>query len=36
MVVDPGTELNFLHDLPVELMWGVDPATRARRADIAE
>ena len=26
-VVDPGTELDFLHDLPVELMWGVGPVT---------
>jgi nucleotidyltransferase/DNA polymerase involved in DNA repair len=34
LVVDPGTELNFLHDLPVELMWGVGPATRARLAEI--
>jgi DNA polymerase IV len=25
VVVDPGTELDFLHDLPVELMWGVGP-----------
>jgi DNA polymerase-4 len=32
VVVDPGTELAFLHDLPVELMWGVGPATRARLA----
>src|SRR6516162_9637432 len=23
VVVDPETELDFLHDLPVELMWGV-------------
>jgi DNA polymerase-4 len=30
VVVDPGTELNFLHRLPVELMWGVGPATKAR------
>ena len=34
VVVDPATELDFLHDLPVELMWGVGPATRARLADI--
>lgn len=30
VVVDPGRELDFLHDLPVELMWGVGPVTRAR------
>src|ERR1700741_4706682 len=34
VVVDPGTELDFLHDLPVELMWGVGPVTKARLADI--
>ena len=34
MVVDPKTELDFLHDLPVELMWGVGPVTRARLAKI--
>ena len=34
VVVDPETELNFLHDLPVELMWGVGPVTRARLAKI--
>jgi DNA polymerase-4 len=34
VVVDPGAELDFLQDLPVELMWGVGPATRARLADI--
>jgi DNA polymerase IV len=34
VVVDPGTELDFLHDLPVELMWGVGPVSKARLADI--
>jgi DNA polymerase-4 len=34
VVVEPGTELEFLHDLPVTLMWGVGPATRARLAEI--
>ena len=34
VVVDPKTELDFLHDLPVELMWGVGPLTRARLAEI--
>jgi DNA polymerase-4 len=33
-VVDPGTELAFLHDLPVALMWGVGPVTKARLAEI--
>jgi DNA polymerase IV len=33
-VVDPGTELAFLHDLPVELMWGVGPVTQARLAKV--
>jgi DNA polymerase-4 len=32
--VDPATELEFLHKLPVELMWGVGPTTRAKLADI--
>jgi len=34
VVVDPATELEFLHDLPVALMWGVGPATQARLAEI--
>ena len=34
VVVDPDTELDFLRDLPVELMWGVGPASRARLAEI--
>ena len=34
VVVDPDTELDFLHNLPVELMWGVGPATKRRLADI--
>src|SRR6476620_8709325 len=34
VVVDPDIELDFLHDLPVELMWGVGPATSARLAQI--
>jgi len=34
MVVDPDTELEFLHHLPVELMWGVGPVTKARLAEI--
>jgi len=33
VVVDPATELAFLHDLPVELMWGVGPVTQARLAE---
>src|SRR4051794_11388204 len=34
VVVDPDTELEFLHHLPVGLMWGVGPVTKARLADI--
>src|ERR1700732_2456809 len=34
VIVDPADELDFLHDLPVELMWGVGPVTRARLAEI--
>jgi len=30
VIVDPRAELEFLHDLPVTLMWGVGPATEAR------
>ena len=34
VVVDPGAELEFLHELTVELMWGVGPVTKARLAGI--
>src|SRR5262249_4783040 len=34
VVVEPDAELTFLHDLPVELMWGVGPVTRERLAEI--
>ena len=33
IVVEPDRELEFLHDLPVELMWGVGPVT-ARNANV--
>jgi DNA polymerase-4 len=33
VVVDPAAELAFLHDLPVGLMWGVGPVTKAKLAD---
>lgn len=32
VVVDPGDERAFLDPLPVELLWGVGPATRAKLA----
>ena len=34
VVVAPDTEVDFLHDRPVELMWGVGPVTKARLAEI--
>jgi DNA polymerase-4 len=34
VVVDPDTELEFLHQLTVELMWGVGLVTKARLAEI--
>ena len=32
VVVEPGDEMTFLHPLPVGLIWGVGPVTRARLA----
>jgi DNA polymerase-4 len=34
VAVDPEAELAFLHDLPVELMWGVGPVARKRLAEV--
>jgi DNA polymerase IV len=33
VIVDPAAELAFLHDLPVDLMWGVGPVAKARLAE---
>ncbi len=34
IVIEPAGELEFLHDLPVELMWGVGPVTKERLAEM--
>jgi DNA polymerase IV len=34
LLVEPRTELEFLRDLPIELMWGVGPVTKDRLAKI--
>jgi DNA polymerase-4 len=33
IVVDPSNELDFLHPLPVSLIWGVGPVTKGRLAE---
>jgi DNA polymerase-4 len=33
VIVEPDIELRFLHGLPVDLMWGVGPATKAKLAE---
>lgn len=32
VVIEPAREIEFLHKLPVELMWGVGPVTKAKLA----
>ena len=34
VVVQPGDEIEFLHSLPVGLIWGVGPATERKLADL--
>jgi DNA polymerase-4 len=34
VIVDPEAELQFLHGLPVELMWGVGPVAKVRLAEM--
>jgi DNA polymerase-4 len=34
LVIEPGTELAFLHPLPVRRLWGVGPATQAKLTDL--
>jgi DNA polymerase-4 len=34
LVVEPGTELDLLHPLPVRRLWGVGPATQQKLADL--
>ncbi|KSU56627.1 MULTISPECIES: DNA polymerase IV [unclassified Gordonia (in: high G+C Gram-positive bacteria)] len=33
LIVEPGTELDFLHPLPVRRLWGVGPVTEAKLHD---
>ncbi len=35
LVIEPGTELEYLHQLPVGRLWGVGPATRKKLARFA-
>lgn len=34
LVVEPGTEIDLLHPLPVRRLWGVGPATQKKLADL--